>query len=274
MPSYNAGRTIEASIQSVIDQSFDDWELVVVDDGSSDDSIERVLRLRAQDPRIQLFATPSNTGPAGARNLGIKHAKGRYIAFLDSDDLWLPDKLTQQLQALRAEGAAFCCTGYRLMRGDIITAEQVIPPAHVSYQRMLRGSVIGCLTVVFDTTVFGKPTFDDGRSWLHKTIYGRWVSRLGHEDYALWLRMLRSLPESDHHRAFIGLPETLAIYRIQAGSFSASKKKAALFQWIIYRQLERLALLPSLYYFSHYALRGTLKHRTLKTATASTEAGQ
>lgn len=262
MPTFNAQAYVGEAIASVLAQTLGAWELLVIDDGSTDSTVSVVDELRGKDARIKLLRTKSNSGPAEARNVGIAAARGQYIAFLDSDDVWFPQKLAHQLSVMSESGAAFCCAAYRILRDNQITAQTVHVPPVITYSRMLRGSVIGCLTVVYDTRILGKCRFDDGRSWIDGSIYRRWINKVGHEDYALWLHLLRTNEQRgvNNQYRFVGIDEPLAAYRVHDSSFSSSKKRAALYQWIIYRRSEKLGLLRSLYYFLQYAMSGVTKN--------------
>ena len=155
MPAFNCDRTILQSIRSVQAQSFEDWELIVVDDGSTDRTAELVEQARAQDPRVVLLRSRENLGAWNARNTAIEAAGGRYVAFLDSDDLWLPRKLEIQLAHMREHECALGYSSYSMFYED--GREQVFHvPVQVAYRRLLKGSVIGCLTAVYDTQKLGK----------------------------------------------------------------------------------------------------------------------
>lgn len=252
MPAFNAARYISEAMASVQAQTIAGWELLVVDDGSTDGTVAMVMNAAVADPRIRLLATGGRgRGPAMARNLGLRASRGRYIAFLDSDDTWFPEKLAVQLRALA--NAAFCFSAYGLVQGQTPTGRVRPVPPSTSYQAMLKGSVIGCLTVVYDSAVFGKPEFPGAGDVKLAWPWNRWPGQIGHEDYALWLRMLRQAAQSS--LPVVGIQQPLAAYRLHAASFSASKAKAAAFQWLVYRYHERLGWLTSAYYFAHYIVR-------------------
>ncbi|GGY35847.1 glycosyl transferase [Bacterioplanes sanyensis] len=231
MPAYNCAATIDEAIGSVVAQSWRQWELLVVDDGSSDDTAQRVKAW--QDGRIRLLRhnTPSGS-PARPRNTALAQARGRYIAFLDADDLWLPVKLERQLEFMRTSAAAISCCGYR--RFDASGQKSaVLPPLQASYDDLLRQNTAGCLTVMLDREQL--PTFE--------------FPACGHEDYALWLSLLR------RGETMLGLPEILACYRLQAGSVSSSPLRNVAFLWHIYQQREQLGWWRSLTHIVGYAWR-------------------
>lgn len=244
MPAFNSGATILQSIRSVQAQSFEDWELIVVDDGSRDVTADLVEEVRAQDPRVVFLRSRENLGAWNARNTAIEAARGRYVAFLDSDDLWLPRKLEIQLAHMREHDCALGYSSYSMFYED---GRELIfhVPASVAYRRFLKGSVIGCLTAVYDTRKIGKRYMPVLRK---------------HEDYALWLGILR-----DGHAAR-GVDQVLARYRA-AGGMSGNKWSVLPYQWEIYRKNQGLSLVSSAYYFAHYMVRGVFKHKSWRTAT-------
>jgi teichuronic acid biosynthesis glycosyltransferase TuaG len=260
MPAFNSGRTIRESIASVEAQTYPHWELLIIDDGSSDTTCQLVEDLAKGDPRIRLLKTGKNEGPARARNRGIAASNGRYICFLDSDDLWLPSKLEKQLAAFQRTNALVCYTSYKKMSADGVVGSGVVrAPTRLTYADLLRSNHIGCLTAAYDTMVCGKvymPVIDlrqDYALWL------RLLKRPGHEDYSFWLRLFRSRPDEGAPLA-IGIEEPLAIYRLSPHSVSSNKFRAALYQWIIYREHERLSFARSVFYMVSYAISGTRKY--------------
>lgn len=238
MPVYNGAQFLDESIGSVRAQTLEDWELIVVDDCSADES-ERIARRHAQeDPRIKVLRTPANGGSSAARNTGLAQRSGRYVAFLDADDVWAPLKLERQLAFMRRADVAFSFTGYRKLGvggpGGVIGARGA-----VSWCDMLKGNRIGCSTVMLDTRVHGKIAFPTG--------LGR------QEDYALWLSLLRG------GALACGLDEPLVLYRVHESSKSARKLPSIIAQWHVYRDFEKLPPLRAAWYLGHYAVRGVLK---------------
>lgn len=237
-PVWNAAATLEETVASVRAQTMADWEMVLVDDGSTDGSGRLMARLAAKEPRIRVFTHESNLGAAAARNRAIREAHGRWLAFLDADDLWRPEKLALQLGFMRAQGYPLTFTAYRRITGDGRPLGTVRPPAAVTREGLLRGNVIGCLTAVYDTEFFGKVEMPP-------------LAR--RQDYGLWLELLR---RTTHAHA---LPQVLADYRVHPGSLSAAKGSAARDTWRFYREQERLPRLRAAWYFAHYAVRGVTK---------------
>nr|WP_297456517.1 glycosyltransferase family 2 protein [uncultured Halomonas sp.] len=238
MPAFNSERFIVSSIESVQRQSFPDWELVIVDDCSTDQSFSIIEEMSQADSRIKLLRLDANGGAAVARNAGIQHAQGRYIAFLDSDDTWLPYKLERQLEFIRHKKAAFVFSAYRKVDDKGNDLGIVGVPEKVTYHKLLKSCVIGCLTVMYDTHALGKVEMPLIRK---------------RQDFGLWLRLLK---RADYA---YGQNEVLAEYTVRVDSISFNKKSAASYQWKLYREVERLSLLQSCYYFAHYAALGMLK---------------
>lgn len=237
-PVWNAEATLAETVASVRAQGFADWELLLVDDGSTDGSAALLRRLAAAEPRIRLLANGRNLGAAAARNHGIRAARGRWIAFLDADDLWRPEKLALQIAFMRAHGHPLTFTAYRRIAPDGRPLGTVRPPASVTRAGLLRGNVIGCLTAAYDTDFFGKVEMP--------ALQRR-------QDYALWLELLRHTPRAH------ALPQVLADYRVRPGSLSAGKGVAARDTWRLYREHERLSRLEAAWCFASYAVRGVAK---------------
>ena len=237
-PSYNCEQVISETIGSVLSQTYQDWELLITDDKSTDKSIDIINRYVRTDSRIQLFINQENEGAGNARNNSIKHAKGRFIAFLDSDDIWLPDKLEKQINFMLSNQYAFTYTAYQKF-----TSEEdfgvVIPPASITYNRLLHSNVIGCLTAIYDTAYVGKQYMPLIRK---------------RQDMGLWLNILKIVPKA------YCLNEVLAKYRIDSG-MSQNKLSAVKYQWKFYRNVVGLGFFRSLFVFSGYAFKGYLKSK-------------
>lgn len=239
-PVFNAVDFIHESIGSVIEQSFLDWELVLVDDCSSDNSVEIIQKFVTQDSRIKMLRLGENSGAAVARNAAIAAAKGRYIAFLDSDDVWMPHKLKTQLEFMKETGCPFSYSAYDKINEFGETVGSVGVPEKISYTDLLKTNVIGCLTVIYDTAHFGKVEMPLIRK---------------RQDFGLWLRLLKQTEFA------CGIQTTLAMYREHSGSISANKIDAAKYTWRLYRDVEGLPLIKSMYYFANYAVRGVLRSK-------------
>lgn len=197
MPSYNTARFITETVESVLAQSYTDWELIIVDDCSTDNTDE--VAAGFTDPRIRYLKNEKNSGAAVSRNRALREAKGRYIAFLDSDDVWLPEKLERQLAFMQENGYAFSYTNYCEMDEESVeTGVTVTGPRRITKTGMYNYCWPGCLTVMYDASVVGLVQIADIKK---------------NNDYAMWLQAIR---KADCHL----LPELLAKYRKRAGSIS------------------------------------------------------
>lgn len=199
MSAYNSADVLPRAIASVQAQSFTEWELIIVDDGSTDGTYAVASEFAGHDPRIRVFAQGANRGVAIARNKAINAANARYIAFLDADDTWLRHKLERQIGWMQSEGIAFSFSAFLRGHGAEWSLSPV--PAKVSYSELLRGNVIGCLTAVYDAEVLGNLQMPELRR---------------RQDYALWLRILNELPFAH------GLDEPLACYHCDPDRASLS----------------------------------------------------
>jgi glycosyltransferase involved in cell wall biosynthesis len=237
-PSYNTFQFIGETIESVLAQDYQAWEMIIIDDNSSDKSNELIKSYVKKDDRIRFIQNKENLGAAVSRNLAIEKASGRFIAFLDSDDLWLPSKLTQQLDFMMRHNYSFTYTAYAKINEAGKDIGHIDIPSKSSYHSLLRTCSIGCLTAIYDTQVLGK-------------VYMPLLEK--RQDYGLWLRILKKIDFA------YGFETTLAKYRVRSNSISSNKFLAAKYQWRIYRDLEELSLLASVWYMSTYTLNGVLK---------------
>lgn len=232
MPAFNAADTIVSALLSVQAQTLTDWELWVVDDASGDLTAQCVCDLASQDPRINLVRLPANSGsPAVPRNTGLARARGTYVAFLDADDTWAPDKLELQLAAMRRANAAVSCTGATLLAADGHALDVRTPPAWATYQSLLKQNTLVCSSVMLQRNALAERQFPP----------------MGHEDYALWLELARDGYE------VLGLAEPLTIYHVRPNSLSANKLKVLPFFWRIYREREGYSRIRALFLTLRYA---------------------
>ncbi len=235
IPAFNCEKTILQAISSVLHQTVTSVEIIVVDDGSTDQTFEIVRRFASTENTIRLHQNPQNFGVAETRNIGCRNARGNYIAFLDSDDIWETDKLEKQLKALEWTKCDFSYTSYYITSENGKRLYRV--PATISYSSLLKENVIGCSTVMLRAEVMKEHVFN---------------SSFFHEDYALWLTLLR-----EGYQA-IGIEEALVCYR--KGGRSANKLKAAKNRWRIYREAEQISFLQSCRYMLYYICRGLAKY--------------
>ena len=240
MPNYNSDRFVEETIRSVLDQTYSNWELLFVDDCSSDGSLDIVRAI--DDERIRVFPLLENSGAAVARNVAIKEARGKWIAFLDSDDLWDPAKLERQLDYMRNNEVCFSFTDYYVMNNNDAQVSVFKPSLDkCDYEDILKHNYIGCLTAIYDAEKLGKaymPTNAEKR-----------------EDMACWLSILKK------GICAHCLHEPLATYKVHSNSVSSNKAKMIKYQWNVYRKVENLSIVKSLYYMTHWAIKGVLKYR-------------
>nr|QQZ01598.1 glycosyl transferase [Streptomyces sp.] len=230
MPVYNSAATLGAAIRSVLTQTHSDLELLVTDDKSSDGSMDLLMEFARQDERVRPESAPEQGGAGRARNLAIERARGDYVAFLDSDDMWLPKKLERQTDFAATADAPLTFTSYYKMDADhdgestdfVPNGRVIRAREHVDYRAMLVQDHIGALTAMYDRTVLGTRLMPEMRK---------------RQDYALWLSIMR-----DGHDAR-GLPEPLAVYRAhRAGSLSSNKLSLVQYNWALYREHERLSV--------------------------------
>jgi glycosyltransferase involved in cell wall biosynthesis len=233
MPAHNVAPWVGAAIASVQAQRFREWELILVNDASTDGTATCARVAALGDPRLRLIDNPRRLGAAQARNRALDAARGRYIAFLDADDTWHPDKLHQQIPFMQAQGAALSYTGFWRQTGS--RRHHVRVPRTVTRDALLRGNVIGCLTAVYDTARLGKVPMPD--------------LPMRH-DFALWLDLLARSGLAH------GLDLPLATHIRRAGSLSSDRLRAMAATWRVYRDhagLRRSAALLCL--TSHLAKR-------------------
>lgn len=239
MPCYNAEKYISQAIESVRNQTYSNWELIIVNDCSKDNSVEIISKYIEVDSRIHFYSTDKPSGsPVEPRNIAIKKAAGCFIAFLDSDDLWLPTKLEHQIPLLCNEDTAIVFSNYEKINMQGLRENRVIKaPSITNYNNLLKGCVIGNLTGMYDVRKVGK-------------IY---CEKVHHEDYLLWLTILK--------KGFVARnTNTLeALYRVCNNSVSANKFKTIKWQWNILYNVERLPLIRAIYCFINYAVKGFLK---------------
>lgn len=239
MPAYNAGKYIVESINSVLNQTYSEWELLIINDNSKDNTVKIIHSYLQQDSRIKIIDLKRNMGVAVARNRGIALARGRYIAFLDSDDIWLPEKLNRQIHFMKDRRIPMSFTQYRQFIHDPREKGKLIDVLEkVNYNCLLKGNIIGCLTVMIDRNFIPQINMPNNR----------------HEDYITWLDLLKN------DIFAYGLKEDLARYRKSKNSLSGNKLKSMKWTWNVYRESQKLSFLKSFYYFSCYALRTINKH--------------
>ncbi|MCA1048631.1 glycosyltransferase family 2 protein [Priestia aryabhattai] len=239
-PMFNSEKYIRDAINSVINQEYQNWEMIIVDDASKDESQEIVRKFVLEDKRIKLITQEKNSGVVAARNRGISESQGRYLAFLDSDDMWHPKKLSMQIELMNRQDVAFCFSSYEIMQDNGQLSGKIIKvPRTVNYNQLLRGNIIGCLTVLID----------------RKKISSIKMPNIRHEDYATWLTIL-----STHNLAAHGLSISLAYYRRAENSLSSNKLKTIRWSWDIFRKHLNMGNLESSYRMAIFIINVAKKY--------------
>lgn len=240
MPSYNAERFIAQSIESVLAQTYDNWELLITDDGSSDKTVDVVKEYCDKDKRINLLDPKRHHGIAVTRNLSIERSKGRFVAFLDSDDIWKSDKLEKQVGYMLDNDVAFTYSSYEIIDEHGNLKNKTVPDAGImSYKKYLRNTIICCGTVMLDRLKVGDfqtPIIDTS------------------EDMSLWLSIMKKGFDA------YPVPGPLHQYRITPGSASSNKIKAASDVWRVYRKIEKLSWIMAAANFLCYSFNAVIKH--------------
>ena len=240
-PSYNCKKVFKATFDSVLSQTYKDFEWIIIDDCSTDGSYEYIKELTKDDKRIKVLQTPKNGGSAVARNIGLKHATGRYITFLDSDDLLDPNYLECQLDFIKDNGPLISA-GYRRQAEHTCTDFYV--PEETDYKKALKGNPLSCLTTMYDRSVIGDLYFDE--------TYNR------HEDYIFWLTILqRGIVAKGNHNV-------LATYVIHSNSKNSNKSKLVKSMYRVYHESQGFNWLKSWIYVFRYALYSKKKYRGVR----------
>ena len=238
-PSYNSEKYLKECIESVLNQTYSNWEMLLVDDASIDGSRSIIESYSSKESRIKTILLDENSGAAKARNIAIDRSEGRYIAFLDSDDIWFSEKLEIQLMFMRDNKYAFTFSSYDVITEDALrVVSRISAPIKISYSQYLKNTIIGCLTVMID-----KSKFDNIKMPILRSSH----------DMALWLDLLR-----EREYAY-GIQQSLAQYRSVKSSNTSNKFKAACDVWKVYRDHESLNFLYSIYNFMFYVVNAFKK---------------
>lgn len=240
MPAYESEKYIAAAIKSVISQSVDSLEIIIVLDPSTDNTQLLAEKMAEEDSRINVLCNSSRIGVSESRNQGINFAQGKYIAFLDADDLWNYQKLEKQLEVFCSTDCDVCCTSYSFIDtdGNVILSPYIISEK-IDFRLMLKENVIGTSTCALKSEVAKSYRMDD---------------RYYHEDYVYWLSILKN-----GYKA-VGIPEALVQYRLTGDGRSKNKLRSAFYRLKIYRSFLKLGIVKSIYYLICYSLRGALKY--------------
>lgn len=240
-PTFNSEKYISETIKSVQNQTYQNWEMLIVDDGSSDNTVEIVKNIAKEDARIQFYPQLQNVGPAKARNIGIENAGGKFMTFLDADDIWFPKFIENSIQTIAETNIHFVFSSYKRSNESLdFVYSDFIVPEKVTYTDILKTNSISCLTAFIDIEVLGKKKMP--------VIFKR-------QDMGLWLQYLKEIPFA------YGIKETQAIYRIRENSLSRNKSKLLKYQWQFYREVVKLNVFQSIYYMVQWMYRGFIKYR-------------
>lgn len=242
MPLYNGEKFVEITLESVLKQTYKNWELLITNDGSKDNSPKIVEEYVKKDERIKLF-NQINKGSAAARNNSLREAKGKYIVFLDSDDIWENNFLEEQIKFLEEKNASLVFSSYKRINEDgKEILEPFIVPEKVSYKNLLKTCSLTCLTSIYDREKTGIIYFNEELKSLR-------------DDYVMWLTMLKKVDFA------YGNKEVLASYRIFSNSTTGKKFKVLKPQFLVYYKIEKLGLIKSLYYFINWIFISLKKYK-------------
>ncbi len=240
-PTFNSAKYILATIDSVQKQTYSNWEMILIEDGSSDETENIILDIQRKDSRIQFFKLDKNSGPAIARNKGIEKAKGDYLTFIDADDIWFPTFIENSINTIKNTNIPFVFSSYKRSNENLeFVYSDFIVPQKVTYTDILKTNSISCLTAFLEIKTLGKKYMPIIRK---------------RQDMGLWLSYLKEIPFA------YGIQETQAIYRIRENSLSRKKSDLIKYQWQFYRQVEKLNVFQSIYYMLHWMYRGFMKYR-------------
>ena len=238
-PTYNCEKFIGETIESVMEQNYQRWEMIIVDDCSTDHTKEVVEEYAKKDNRIKYHCLEKNSGAAVARTEAMKLAEGEYMAFLDSDDLWMKEKLHKQLAFMKKHDIAFSCTSYEQVDEEGKPLNKVIKTIpRTDYNRLLLDCPVGNSTVMYNVAKMGKFEVPDIRK---------------RNDDALWLQMLKK------EKYIYGMRSILMKYRIRKDSISSNKLKVIKYHWILYRDIEHLSVIRSLFHIWYWCVIKVLK---------------
>lgn len=234
MPTYNCAKFIGETIKSIQAQTYSNWELIIVDDCSTDNTKEVVENYVKLDKRIKYNSLEKNSGAAVARTSAMKIADGEYMAFCDSDDIWIDVKIEKQLKFMKKNNYAFTCTAYEQIDENSNSLGKVIKPKEkCNYNRLLLDCPVGNSTVMYNVKKMGKFEVPNIRK---------------RNDDALWLQMLKK------EQYIYGMNEILMKYRIRSNSISSNKFKVIKYHWILYRDIEHLSIIRSVFHILYWCI--------------------
>ena len=240
-PTWNSAKYIRETIKSVQEQTYRNWEMVIVDDCSTDNTVEVIKEIAKADSRIRLIEQKQNQGAAVARNVAVQNGTGRYVAYLDSDDLWKPEKLEKQIRFMQDKDCGFSCTSYEVIDYSGKSLNKFIYMLEqVNYKGFLTNNLLQTVGIMIDTNKVGK-----------KLLAMPNIRR--RQDAATWMQILKA------GFSCYGMQEVLAEYRRTPQSLSSNKFKAVIGTWKLYREIEKLPFIFSCYCFVRYAILAVWK---------------
>lgn len=238
-PAYNVEKYIEQTINSVLNQTYKNWEMIIVEDCSKDNTFKLIQNLSKRDTRIKIYQNKRNSGVSFTRNRAIDIAQGKYIAFLDADDLWDKEKLEKQIQFMEKNDILLSYSSYRKINSDGSIRGNINVPLKLDYDEILKNCMISCITGVYNQEELGKYYFKNMKA----------------EDYIYWLEMIKKIEFA------YGIEEPLASYRVLENSRSSNKIDIVRYHWRIYYEIEKLGLIKSIKYYLIYIFRGLKRYR-------------
>lgn len=240
IPAYNCSNTITETVQSALNQSYNNLEIIIINDCSTDNTLSVIENLAKKNRNIKIINQNINLGVAKTRNNGFDHANGDYIALLDADDIWFPSKTEKQIEYIKSNSIDLCCTSYSFIdKNGIDIKKPYYVPKEITFEKLLSENVIGCSSVIMKREIIDNI---------------RMSNKYSHEDYAFWLDILKNGYTAS------GMNEILMKYRSYIESRSGNKYNSAKNRWIIYRDFLKFNTAKSIYYFSKYAINALSKH--------------
>ena len=240
-PCYNSSKFLQQTVDSVLNQTFTDWEWLITDDKSTDNSVEIIRKVN--DERIKLTVAEKNGGAGHARNLSLEKASGRFITFLDTDDFWEPNFLEEMVSFMKKENAELAYSNYSRCDENLIPKiDDFKADKNVSFNNLLKTCRLSLLSSMYDSQRVGKEFFPE---------------RSKREDHVMWLNLLKKIPVGKP------LPKTMAKYRMHASSISRKKTNIMLDQYLVYKDYMKFSTLKSMYYTANWAFNGFKKYSKL-----------
>lgn len=241
-PVYNSEKYINDTYNSISEQTYESWEWIVIDDLSKDKSIQILREIEKYDSRVKIIENKEKKYASGSRNEGIRVAKGKYMTFIDSDDLWLNNFLEKQLDLIKEKNCKLVYSSY-LRKNEALTQNlgNYIVPKTVSYNDLLKTNHLSCLTVLYDRAELNDYYFNEKLTL--------------HEDYVMWLSILKKI------KIAYGNSEELAIYRMRSDSSSRNKWKNLLYMLYIFKKVEKLNVIKTFFYLGCYIFYGLKKNK-------------